>query len=52
MGRRAGIDPAVLDAIQGHAARTEGEQYGRFPAEALFAALCRLPTYDITFTGD
>ncbi|WP_082504562.1 DUF6538 domain-containing protein [Methylobacterium sp. Leaf111] len=52
VGRRAGIDPTVLDAIQGHAARTEGEQYGRFPTEALFDAIRRLPTYDMAFTGD
>ncbi|WP_082487271.1 DUF6538 domain-containing protein [Methylobacterium sp. Leaf89] len=47
VGRRAGIDPAVLDAIQGHAARTEGEQYGRFPTEALFDAIRRLPTFEM-----
>ncbi|MGU3405761.1 DUF6538 domain-containing protein [Methylobacterium brachiatum] len=49
VGRRAGIDAAILDAIQGHAARTEGEQYGRFPVEALYHAICRLPAYDAGF---
>lgn len=47
LGRRAGIDPAVLDAIQGHSPRTEGERYGRYPLEATFAAICRMPRYDI-----
>jgi integrase len=46
-GRRAGIDPAVLDAIQGHAPRTEGERYGRHPIETLFEAIRRLPEYRV-----
>nr|WP_171015402.1 tyrosine-type recombinase/integrase [Methylobacterium sp. L1A1] len=47
IGRRAGIDSAILDAIQGHATRTEGERYGRFPTESLFDAICRMPAYDL-----
>lgn len=47
VGRRAGIDPSLLDAIQGHAPRTEGEHYGRYPVEAMFEAICRLPRYDV-----
>ncbi|MER2266074.1 DUF6538 domain-containing protein [Methylobacterium oxalidis] len=43
VGRRAGIDPAVLDAIQGHAPRTEGDRYGRHPADVLAAAIARIP---------
>ncbi|MHC2103580.1 DUF6538 domain-containing protein [Methylobacterium sp. CM6246] len=46
IGRRVGIDPGILDAIQGHAPRTEGEQYGRYPIEATFGAICRMPRYD------
>ncbi|SFT29266.1 tyrosine-type recombinase/integrase [Methylobacterium sp. yr668] len=47
VGRRAGIDPAVLDAIQGHAPRTEGERYGRYPVEIMFEAIRRLPEYRV-----
>lgn len=47
VGRRAGLDPALLDALQGHSPRTEGEQYGRFPIDVLFAAICRLPNYEV-----
>jgi len=47
MGRRAGIDPALLDAIQGHAPRTEGEHYGRYPVDVMFEAICRMPRYEV-----
>ncbi|MFK5596144.1 DUF6538 domain-containing protein [Methylobacterium sp. HMF5984] len=47
VGRRAGIDSPILDAIQGHATRTEGERYGRFPMECLFDAIRRMPAYDL-----
>ncbi|MBK3405173.1 integrase [Methylorubrum populi] len=45
IARHAGIRPDLVDAIQGHAPRTDGEQYGRFPPEALFEAICRFPRY-------
>jgi integrase len=51
VGRRAGIDPAMLDAIQGHAPRTEGERYGRYPVDVLFEAICRMPRYDVVVPG-
>ncbi|MEH3117236.1 MAG: integrase [Methylorubrum populi] len=35
VGRGAGLDSAKLDAIQGHAPRTEGEEYGGFLPTAL-----------------
>jgi len=47
VGRRAGIDPAVLDAIQGHAPRTEGERYGRYPIEVLYDAIRQMPPYKL-----
>lgn len=47
VGRRAGIEPAILDAIQGHAPRTEGEHYGRYPVDVLSAAINRMPRYPV-----
>lgn len=47
VGRRSGISSDVLDAIQGHAPRTEGEQYGRYPPEQLYDAVCRMPRYPV-----
>ncbi|GLS42879.1 DUF6538 domain-containing protein [Methylobacterium brachythecii] len=47
VGRRAGIDGALLDAIQGHAPRTEGERYGRFPVDVMMPAVARMPRYDL-----
>ena len=47
VGRRVGIDPAVIDAIQGHAPRTEGERYGRYPTDVMYEAICRMPRYDV-----
>lgn len=51
IGRRAGIASDILDAIQGHAPRTEGERYGRYPVEQLYDAICRLPFYGIDASG-
>lgn len=47
VGRRSGISSDILDAIQGHAPRTEGEQYGRYPPEQLYDAICRMPRYPV-----
>jgi integrase len=47
VGREIGIDPRVLDAIQGHAARTAGENYGDITLKAKQAAIERLPRYEI-----
>ncbi|WP_419828880.1 DUF6538 domain-containing protein [Methylobacterium sp.] len=47
VGRRSGISSDILDAIQGHAPRTEGEQYGRYPPEQLYDAICRMPHYPV-----
>jgi integrase len=43
--RKHGVDPDVRDYIQGHALRTEGEEYGEIPLEAQAAALAKLPRY-------
>lgn len=46
-GREAGIDPRVLDAIQGHAARTAGDDYGDVTVKAMAAAMAKFPTIEI-----
>jgi integrase len=40
-----GVDARVADAIQGHAARTAGEDYGNVTLKTKAAALSRLPNY-------
>lgn len=48
VGRQAGIDSALLDAITGHAPRTVGDSYGDFPLNAQHHALSRMPRYPET----
>jgi integrase len=45
VGRELGLDPRVVDAIQGHAARTAGEDYGDVTLKAKQAAIQALPRY-------
>lgn len=47
IGREAGIDWCVLDAIQGHAPRTEGEGYGEVSIKVLADAMAKLPGIDV-----
>jgi integrase len=47
VGRELGLDPRVLDAIQGHAARTAGEDYGDVTLKAKQKAIQALPRYEI-----
>ncbi|WP_036264405.1 tyrosine-type recombinase/integrase [Methylocapsa aurea] len=47
VGREAGIDPRVLDAIQGHAARTAGDNYGDVSLKASMLAIGKLPSIDL-----
>lgn len=46
-GRRAGMVWLILDAIQGHAPRTEGESYGEVPPDTMFREILKYPRYDI-----
>lgn len=46
-GLEVGIDARVLDAIQGHAARTAGENYGDVTLVAKKRAIDKLPHFDI-----
>lgn len=45
--RMAGIDADARDAIQGHATRTEGEEYGEWTVGALATAMARFPRFDV-----
>lgn len=48
IGREAGIDPRVLDAIQGHAARTAGDNYGDVSLKASNTAINKFPNMLVT----
>lgn len=47
IGREVGIQDRVLDAIQGHAARTAGDGYGDITLKTRIDAINRLPRYEI-----
>jgi integrase len=47
LGREAGIQDYILDAITGHAPRTEGDKYGGATIKAKAAAMEMFPRYDI-----
>ncbi|MER9022418.1 tyrosine-type recombinase/integrase [Mesorhizobium sp. M0815] len=46
VGREIGIADRTLDAIQGHAGRTSGDDYGDVTIAAKAAAIARLPRYE------
>jgi integrase len=50
-GRRAGMVWLILDAIQGHAPRTEGESYGEVPADVMLVEILKYPKYDVAPAG-
>ena len=41
------MDLIKLDAIQGHAPRTEGEKYGKFPPKVLLPEILKHPRYKV-----
>lgn len=45
VARSVGMDPEARDALQGHAPKTEGQSYGLWPLDALFAEVEKLPRY-------
>lgn len=47
IGLESDISPRVLDAIQGHKPRTEGESYGDVTVKAMAAAMAKFPRYKI-----
>ncbi len=46
-GRRAKMIWLILDAIQGHAPRTEGEGYGEVPPDVMWPEIVKYPRYEI-----
>jgi integrase len=47
VGRDIAADPHIIDAIQGHAARTAGENYGDNSLKAMKRAIDLLPSYQV-----
>lgn len=47
VARKVRMDAEVRDAIQGHAPRTEGEDYGEVPPDAMLEEIRKLPWYRI-----
>lgn len=47
VGMEAGMAPRVLDALQGHTARTAGETYGEVTIKAQALEMAKVPRYDI-----
>jgi integrase len=47
IGLEAGISTRVLDAIQGHAARTAGDSYGDVTVKAMAQAMEKVPRVDV-----
>lgn len=47
VGMEAGIDHRILDAIQGHAPKTQGEAYGDVTLKVMAAAIRKLPRYSV-----
>ena len=48
VGMEAGISTRVLDAIQGHAARTAGDSYGDVTVKAMAMAMEKVPRVEVT----
>ncbi len=47
VGREQGISDRTLDAIQGHASKTAGDNYGDVTIKARKVAMDRMPSYDL-----
>jgi len=47
VGREIGIQDRILDAIQGHAAKTAGDDYGDVTLVTKINAITRLPPYEL-----
>ena len=46
-GHDCGMIDRILDAIQGHAPRTEGEKYGKYKPSVLLREIMKYPRYDV-----
>jgi integrase len=47
VARKVKMDPEVRDAIQGHAPRTEGEDYGEVPPDVMLPEILKYPKYQV-----
>ncbi|AGT09258.1 tyrosine-type recombinase/integrase [Paracoccus aminophilus] len=47
-GREAGIQDRILDALQGHAAKSVGDAYGDVTLRTKIAAIAKMPSYKLT----
>lgn len=47
IGMEAGIPPRILDAIQGHAAKTVADTYGDVTLKTMAAEIGKLPRYHL-----
>ncbi|MET4278546.1 MULTISPECIES: DUF6538 domain-containing protein [unclassified Bradyrhizobium] len=47
VARKVKMDAEVRDAIQGHAPRTEGEDYGEIPPDVMLPEILKYPWYQI-----
>jgi integrase len=47
VARKVRMDAEVRDAIQGHATRTEGEDYGEVTTDVMLAEITKVPRYEI-----
>ena len=45
--RRHKLEQEVRDYIQGHAPRSEGEDYGEMPLDVTYAEIIKLPRYEV-----
>jgi integrase len=51
IGRKSRMDWLILDAIQGHASRTEGEGYGEVPPDVMYPEIIKHPRYGVVAAG-
>ena len=47
VGQEEGVSDRTLDAIQGHASKTAGDNYGDVTIKARKAAIDKFPRYDL-----
>ena len=47
VGRQCGMDWIILDRIQGHAPRTEGEKYGEVLPDVMLTQIQKHPRYEV-----
>lgn len=51
IGRKSKMDWLILDGIQGHAPRTEGEEYGEVPPDVMYPEILKHPRDNVVAAG-